>query len=113
MRNIKKHFLNNIVFYIIAVLALLVAFVNYNISYFGENPFASEYPLENPVQAAFADNYHYYVTDSSYTIASADRENCLAYVIKGGDAENTFDHADTIASSSKEICKLRNRKSNK
>ncbi len=100
MRNIKKHFLNNIVFYIIAVLALLVAFVNYNISYFGENPFALKYPLENPVQAAFADNYHYYVTDSSYTIASADRENCLAYVIKGGDAENTFDHADTIAAGS-------------
>ncbi len=41
------------------------------------------------------------------------RTNALAYVIKGGDAENTFDHADTIASSSKEICKLRNRKSNK
>lgn len=96
MKKIKNHFLNNNVFYIIIILTLLASFVNYNIAYIGENPFVSKYFLENPAQAVFADGFHYYLTDSSYTIAVTDGSDRLIYVIEGGNAENTFDYADAV-----------------
>ncbi|MGN0630904.1 MAG: hypothetical protein ACI4JN_06210, partial [Ruminococcus sp.] len=97
MKKLKDHFCKNIIFWIITILVLLAAFVNRFMGCIGENPFASKYLLENPVQAVFAEDYHYYVTDSSYTIAVTDSRNRLIYLMVGGDPENTFDYADAIA----------------
>lgn len=97
MKKLKAYLLENIIFWIIIVFVLLLAFVNEFMECIGDNPFASEYLLENPVQSIFADDYHYYVTNSSYMIAVTDNRNRLIYVIEGGNPGDTFDYADAIA----------------
>lgn len=98
---INKGFKNfckkNSVFLIITVIVLISAFVTEFSECIGSNPFSSEFFLSNPVQAVFARDNNYYLTDSSYTIVVADSNNELINTISGADAEKTFDYADAIA----------------
>ena len=100
MKRIKESFLQNIIFWIITVLIVLAAFTNRYYSCIGDDPFSSGYMLANPVQAVFSDQYHYYLTDASYTITAANENDELVYEIQGRDPENTFDYADAIAAGS-------------
>lgn len=97
MKSIKNIIKSNSVFIIITVLVLLTAFVSAFSDSIGKNPFDSDFFLENPVQAVFSDTEKIYIIDSSYTIAAADKNNELEYLLYGGDPDNTFDYADAAA----------------
>jgi hypothetical protein len=97
MNNFLKKLCKNIAFLIITVLVFLAAFICTFAEYIGENPFATEVDLNNPVQAVFSESGNVYVTDSSVTILFADSENRLKYIINGGDPDNTFDEVDSVA----------------
>jgi predicted MFS family arabinose efflux permease len=87
----------NSAFVMITILVLLAAFICSFSDYIGENPFAGQYALNNPVQLATSEKGMVYVTDSSTTIVHADSKNRLDYVIYGGNFENTFDTTDSVA----------------
>lgn len=97
MKKIREGIKGNKVFLIITVLVMLTAFISFFSDNIGENPFETEYYLENPVQAVYTDNERYYLIDSSYTLIAANSNNELSYIIYGGMPENTFDYADGIA----------------
>lgn len=99
-RDFKNFYKNNSVFFIITAIVLFSAFVTEFSECIGNNPFSNEFLLSNPVQAVFAQNNNYYLTDSSYTIVVTNSDNELINTIGGADPERTFDYADAIAAGS-------------
>ncbi len=97
IKKFKNFFQKNAVFLIITVIVLLSAFVTGFSECIGSNPFSNDFFLENPAQAVFSQNNNYYLTDSSYKIIAANNKNELIYTIDGGNPENSFDCADSLA----------------
>lgn len=99
-KNFKKFYEKNSVFLIITVIVLLSAFVTEFSECIGSDPFSSEFFLNNPVQAVFAYENNYYITDSSYTIVVTNDSNELIKRISGANPEKTFDYAAALAAGS-------------
>lgn len=98
--NFKSFLKKNSVFFIITAIVLLSAFVTGFSECIGSNPFSSEFLLSNPVQAVFAQDNNYYLTDSSCTIVVTNENNEIINTIGGADPEKTFDCADALAAGS-------------
>ncbi len=96
MKKIAKIVRDNLIFVLITITVVLVAFISKNIESGKENPFADSYYLENPVKVATSKDFNIYLLDSSYTLALTNADNELVKLIYGGDFENTFDYAYNI-----------------
>lgn len=96
MSKIRRIVHENLIFVLITVTVILVAFICKNFELYHENPFDDTYELENPVRVAVSDKYRVYVLDSSNLLAITNDNNEIVNLIYGGDYENTFQYAHNV-----------------